>query len=206
MPSGGGAWTVEQGVACAVALSILSVPRRRRRRWVGIVAIDGTKMSANAAINSNRDFGQIAREILQEAAETDRREGELYGGERGDELPEHLRTREGRRKGLREAKLRLDRERNETAAPPPSVALTGQTTRREASSAGIDMRSIAAMISLAQDSSLVSSRVRPTVTQRMTASATQTPSAGARHGCPNVCPLSRVAIHRRGSVDAEASP
>ena len=78
---------------------------------VGVVAIDGTKMSANAAINSNRDFGQIAREILEEAAEIDRREDELYGTERGDELPEHLRTREGRRKAFREAKERLERER-----------------------------------------------------------------------------------------------
>src|SRR5215208_2017036 len=77
---------------------------------VGVVAIDGTKMSANAAINSNRDFGQIAREILEEAAEIDRREDELYGSERGDELPEHLRTREGRRKAFREAKQRLERE------------------------------------------------------------------------------------------------
>ena len=77
---------------------------------VGVVAIDGTKMSANAAINSNRDFGQIAREILEEAAEIDRREDELYGTERGDELPEHLRTREGRREAFREAKERLERE------------------------------------------------------------------------------------------------
>src|SRR3954464_4433104 len=84
---------------------------------VGVVAIDGTKMSANAAINSNRDFGQIAREILEEAAEIDRREDELYGTERGDELPEHLRTREGRRKALREAKERLDRERGQATEP-----------------------------------------------------------------------------------------
>jgi transposase len=82
---------------------------------VGVVAIDGTKMSANASINANRDFGQIAREILAEAAETDRREDELYGSERGDELPEHVRTREGRRKALREAKERLERDRREAA-------------------------------------------------------------------------------------------
>ncbi len=82
---------------------------------VGVVAIDGTKMSANASINANRDFGQIAREILAEAAETDRREDELYGCERGDELPERLRTREGRRKALREAKERLERERGHGA-------------------------------------------------------------------------------------------
>jgi hypothetical protein len=84
---------------------------------VGVVAIDGTKMSANASINANRVFGQIAREILAEAAEIDRREDELYGQERGDELPEHLRTREGRRKALREAKQRLERERGQATGP-----------------------------------------------------------------------------------------
>jgi hypothetical protein len=84
---------------------------------VGVVAIDGTKMSANASVNANRDFRQIAREILEDAAETDRREDELYGRERGDELPEHLRTREGRRKALREAKERLERERRQPAQP-----------------------------------------------------------------------------------------
>jgi hypothetical protein len=82
-----------------------------------VVAIDGTKMSANASMNANRDFGQIAREILEEAAEIDRREDELYGRERGDELPEHLRTREGRRKALREANERLERERGQAAEP-----------------------------------------------------------------------------------------
>jgi hypothetical protein len=79
---------------------------------VGVVAIDGKKISANVSMDANRDFGQNAREILAEAAETDRREDELYGSERGDELPEHLRTREGRRKALREAKERLERERD----------------------------------------------------------------------------------------------
>src|SRR3954462_11873683 len=78
---------------------------------VGVVAIDGTKIAANASMAANRDFSRIAREILAEAAEIDRREDELYGSERGDELPEHLRTREGRRKAFREAKERLERER-----------------------------------------------------------------------------------------------
>src|SRR5215203_2860440 len=97
---------------------VLGLCSRAGLASVGVVAIDGTKMSANAAINSNRDFGQIAREILEEAAEIDRREEELYGNERGDELPEHLRTREGRRKAFREAKERLERERE--AAKPDS--------------------------------------------------------------------------------------
>jgi transposase len=91
---------------------------------IGIVAIDGTKFSGNASINANRDFGQIAREILREAGETDAREDELYGRERGDELPEHLRTREGRRKALREAKERLARERK--TAPLAGLDYAGE--------------------------------------------------------------------------------
>src|SRR5436305_1007498 len=90
---------------------VLGLCARAGLASVGVVAVDGTKMSANASVNANRDFGQIAREILDEAAETDRREDELYGERRGDELPEHLRTPEGRRKALREAKERLERER-----------------------------------------------------------------------------------------------
>jgi transposase len=112
---------------------VLGLCSRAGLASVGVVAIDGTKMSANAAINSNRDFGQIAREILEEAAEIDRREDELYGNERGDELPEHLRTREGRRKAFREAKERLEREReaakpgSDDAAEEVAVGLDPQT-------------------------------------------------------------------------------
>jgi hypothetical protein len=82
---------------------------------VGVVSIDGTKMSANASMNANRDYLQIARAILREAGEIDEREDELYGDARGDELPEQLRTREGRRRALHEAKERLNRERDQAA-------------------------------------------------------------------------------------------
>jgi len=80
---------------------------------VGVVSIDGTKMSANASMNANRDYVQIARAIVREAGEIDRREDELYGDARGDEVPEQLRTREGRHQALREAKERLAREREQ---------------------------------------------------------------------------------------------
>src|SRR3954449_12480270 len=96
---------------------------------VGVVAIDGTKMAANASSDAKRDFAQVAREILAEAAEIDRREDELYGDPRGDELPEQLGTREGRRRALREAKERLARdcddgsERSAEDEPPATVEL-----------------------------------------------------------------------------------
>src|SRR4051812_44960396 len=98
---------------------VLGLCARAGLAAVGVVAIDGTKMAANASSDANRDFGQIAREILGEAAEIDRREDELYGAERGDELPERLRTREGRRQALREAKERLARERDRPQESPP---------------------------------------------------------------------------------------
>ena len=94
-----------------VCTGVLGLCARAGLVSVGVVAIDGTKMSANASINANRDSGRIAREVVAEAAEIDRREDERYGPKRGDEPPERLRTREGRR----EAKERLDRERAEVA-------------------------------------------------------------------------------------------
>jgi hypothetical protein len=58
-----------------VFTGVLGLCARAGLASVGVVAIDGTRMSANASVNANRDFGQVAREILEEAAETDRREG-----------------------------------------------------------------------------------------------------------------------------------
>jgi hypothetical protein len=86
---------------------------------VGVLAVDGTKVHANASHHANRDYEQLAREILEEAKETDRREDELYGDRRGDELPPELSTAEGRRGWLREAKQRLEAERAATPQPVP---------------------------------------------------------------------------------------
>ena len=79
---------------------------------VGVIAIDGTKISANASMGANRSYERIARELLDELDETDRREDEVYGDARGDELPEQLCTHEGRRAALQDAKRRLDAERD----------------------------------------------------------------------------------------------
>jgi transposase len=78
---------------------------------VGVIAVDGTKVAASASNHATRDYEQIAKEILAEADRIDREEDELYGDARGDELPEQLRTREGRRDALAEAKRRLERDR-----------------------------------------------------------------------------------------------
>src|SRR3954453_21636562 len=56
--------------------------------------------SSFRGLRQTQPASQIAREILREAGEIDQREDDLYGDSRGDELPEQLRTREGRRRAL----------------------------------------------------------------------------------------------------------
>ncbi|MGH2741609.1 MAG: transposase, partial [Thermoleophilaceae bacterium] len=99
--------------------SVLALCARAGLVSTGVVAIDGTKLAANASREANLDYERIAREIVAEAKATDEAEDELYGEARGDELPDELRTSEGRRRWLREAKQALDAER---AASPPRAA------------------------------------------------------------------------------------
>ncbi len=61
----------------------------------GIVAVDGTKLTANASSDSNVDYDRIAREIIQDAIATDEAEDEQFGDARGDELPPELADRGG---------------------------------------------------------------------------------------------------------------
>jgi transposase len=94
----------------------------------GVVAIDGTRLAGNASRESTLDFGEIAREILAEAKATDEAEDELYGEARGDELPEELRTREGRAEFFRRARQERAGEASEDRQrePEPEPASGGQ--------------------------------------------------------------------------------
>jgi transposase len=87
---------------------------------VGVLAVDGTKLHADASRESTRDYDQIAAEILAEADAVDRAEDEQFGDARGDELPAPLSTHQGRRGWLRDAKRRLDDRRAAEARPIPS--------------------------------------------------------------------------------------
>jgi transposase len=66
----------------------------------GVVAVDGTKLSASASSDSNVDYDRIAREIIAEAIATDEAEDEQHGDARGDELPVELQTEAGRSEWL----------------------------------------------------------------------------------------------------------
>lgn len=86
---------------------------------VAVLAVDGTKLEASASNHATRSYERIAAEILAEAGRIDAAEDEVHGEARGDELPERLASREGRRAWLREAKERLDAERAAEPEPVP---------------------------------------------------------------------------------------
>jgi transposase len=81
---------------------------------LGVVALDGAKIAANAALDANRNHEAIEEEVrrmLAEAKKVDTEEDALFGPEqRGDELPEGLGRRVERLKRLQEAKSRLEQE------------------------------------------------------------------------------------------------
>src|SRR6186997_530575 len=51
---------------------------------VAVLAVDGTKVHANASERATRDYEQLAREVLEEAAAIDAAEDERFGDRRGD--------------------------------------------------------------------------------------------------------------------------
>ena len=99
---------------------VLGLCRKAGLVRVGLLAVDGMKLHANASQHANRDYQRIAEELLAEAERVDREEDERFGkDQRGDELPEQLRTPERRRAALRQAKLELDSGREEASEEDP---------------------------------------------------------------------------------------
>jgi transposase len=74
----------------------------------GVVSVDSTRIAAGASRERNYEFGRIAREIVEQVKATDEAEDEQFGEARGDELPERLRTPEGRREFFRRARQKLE--------------------------------------------------------------------------------------------------
>jgi transposase len=88
---------------------------------VGEIAVDGTKMHASAAYDRNRGYASIVEEILKQAEQTDRAEDQRFGDMRGDEVPEPLRTRDGRRAALQAARERMQAAREARQAAGEEV-------------------------------------------------------------------------------------
>src|SRR5918992_1096220 len=83
---------------------VLTLCARSGLAKVGVIAVDGTKVQANASRNENLNYEQLAREILEEAKAVDAAEDELYGEARGDELPPEFATAQGRRGRMKDGR------------------------------------------------------------------------------------------------------
>jgi hypothetical protein len=81
---------------------------------LGTVALDGTKLAANAATKRNRTSielqTRIETEVQRMLAQADQREDQEHAASRGEVLPAELASRSGRLARLRVAKGRLDAE------------------------------------------------------------------------------------------------
>jgi transposase len=102
-----------QPALCELFTSVLRLCARAGLVKSGVVAVDGTKLTASASSDSNFDFDRIAREIIAQAIATDEAEDEEHGEARGDELPPELQSEAGRREWL---ERELQRERAEQGA------------------------------------------------------------------------------------------
>ena len=117
---------------------VLRLARELGAPRVGRVALDGSKIKANASKHKAMSYGRMrekqrqlrdeVKQLLDQAEAADAAEDAEYGPDRrGDELPAELQRRESRLKRIREAKraLRLARRRR----PPPQANPTSRPNR-----------------------------------------------------------------------------
>ena len=94
-------------------VQLLALCARAGMVKVGTVAVDGTKLAANAGISANRSYEKIRAEVermLAEAEAIDAAEDERFGEARGDELPAELADPVTRRERLERAQRELEAE------------------------------------------------------------------------------------------------
>ena len=115
----------------ALFLDSLVLCREAGMVKLGRVALDGTKVKANASKHRAMSYARMAERetaleaqvaaIIAEAEAVDAAEDALYGDARGDELPPELRTRDGKLRKIREAKAALEADARERTGDPDAV-------------------------------------------------------------------------------------
>ena len=119
-------------------LQVLALCQRAGLVKLGHVALDGTKVKANASRNKAMSYGRMRErqaqlesevaELLRRAEEVDEEEDRRYGRDkRGDELPEELAFRESRLRRIREAMAALESEAREAAEAAESEGRSHST-------------------------------------------------------------------------------
>lgn len=111
---------------------------------LGHVALDGTKMKANASKHSAMSYGRMKaqipqfeaqiREWFQRAEAEDRSDDDKYGGDkRGDELPDWVNNKQCRLEKMKEAKAALEAQQREEDGPEddPNTPRRGRKHKRK---------------------------------------------------------------------------
>jgi len=93
---------------------------------LGRVALDGTKVKANASKHKAMSYGRMqekqqqlkeeVKQLLEQAEAADKEEDGRYGSKRGDELPEELRRRETRLAKIKAAQKVVEQRARDRAA------------------------------------------------------------------------------------------
>lgn len=99
-------------------LQVLQLCRHAGLVKLGTIAIDGSKIKANASKHKAMSYGRMKREearleaeikdLMGKAEKADRLDDRRYGDHRGEELPAELRIRQSRLAKIREAKAALE--------------------------------------------------------------------------------------------------
>src|SRR3954470_21310927 len=108
-----------QGALAELFGAVLGLCAKAGLVGLNVVAVDGSKVSANASREANVDYERLAREVIEHARQVDAEEDERFGDRRGDELPPEVSTHNGRQQWFKEAKRRLDDQRAADGAPIP---------------------------------------------------------------------------------------
>jgi len=195
-----------QDALSALFGQVLALCARAGMVRAGTVAIDSTKLAADASLGANRSYEGLraeARRIVEEAGEIDAAEDELYGQRRGDELPDELadpKTRPGRIKQLLDeleaerAQAQADHDAKR-AARAERLAETGRGTRGRPPGAGLPKTTTDALFAKKRnitdpDSAIVSHRgmrlqgynVNTTVADGQIILAAQASNQATEHG------------------------
>jgi len=130
-------------------LQVLEICRRSGMASLGHVALDGTKIKANASKHKAMSYGRMKQEevrlneeietLVREAERLDLNEDKRYGkSHRGNELPQELQRREERLQKIRESIQALEQEAQEKRRskddhdgdPPTPPAVPADKTQR----------------------------------------------------------------------------
>lgn len=132
----------------ALFTEVLELCRRAGLVTLGHVALDGTKVLANASKHKAMSYGRMGEAeqqleqgvaaLLAQAQQVDAAEDAQYGkGKRGDELPAELARRESRLQRIREAKAALEAEARAEAVEAAAAAEAKRAEReRQAAETG----------------------------------------------------------------------